>query len=93
MSQQQQQTFGYVTLWAKDNGNLIASGSVSFKKENLDALFEYLQNQEDRKGYVSLDMALFTAKDDEVGDYRGSVRELYKKDGNGGSKPKAKRSL
>ncbi len=88
---QQQQTFGYVTLWAKDKGNLIASGSVSFKKENLEALFEYLSNQEDKKGYVSLDMALFAAQDNEVGDYRGSVKELYVKDG--GSKPKARRSL
>lgn len=79
MPNQQQQTFGYVTMWQKDAGALIASGQVSFKKENLEALFEYLENQQDKNGYVALDIALFSAKDGEIGDFRGSVKEVYVK--------------
>ncbi|ABQ12462.1 PfWMP3_22 [Phormidium phage Pf-WMP3] len=93
-SNNNQATFGYVTMWAKDSGSLIASGQVSFKKENLDALFDYLENQEDKNGYVALDIALFAAKDDEIGDFRGSVKEKYVKEETE-AKPahKAKRSL
>ena len=110
MANNAQQVFGYVTLWLKGNlaamvdefdpenrDGIAASGNISIKKENIPQLVEYLNNQEDRNGYVSLDMGIFFADADKVGDLRGTVKELYVKDGsksNGkSSEVKAKRSL
>lgn len=99
-------TFGYTTFWLKGNldamvnefddenrDGIAASGNLSIKKDDLPALMEYLQNQPDKNGYVSLDLSLFFADEDKVGDLRGTVRDLYVKPEGSNTTTSRKRSL
>jgi hypothetical protein len=91
-----QQTFGYVNTWARNEyaesieeygqeTGLMLSGNVSIKQEQADALIEYLSTADFGEYGVKLDIAIFYDPDKKV-TFSGSIKSPYKKDGSSSSR-------
>ena len=96
MTEQHRQKFAFLTLWAKGQllkmlgefdpqEGIALSGSMSLKKENIDAFVDYLKDLPDRNGYVQVDVAVFFGDAEKPGDFNGCVQEPYKKQPESGS--------